>query len=187
MTYRERKEAKAAKRRDWAEGRREKATGELQQVEQMSQQIPLGQPILVGHHSERAHRNLLTNMDRKMGKGIEHSNMATHHDSVATNIEHQLDTSIYSDDTDAISQLKARIAEREAERTRIKVINSHAKKTGTLHGIDLTKAELKDIEMAALGGHDPRKGYPSYALTNLSANIRRDQQRLEKLQEERHD
>jgi hypothetical protein len=38
--------------------------------------IPMGQPILVGHHSERRHRRDLDRHDRNMRKAIEHSHNA---------------------------------------------------------------------------------------------------------------
>ena len=38
--------------------------------------IPFGQPILVGHHSERAHRKVLERADNAMRKGIEESKKA---------------------------------------------------------------------------------------------------------------
>jgi hypothetical protein len=38
--------------------------------------IPMGQPILVGHHSERRHRRDLDRHDRNMCKAIEHSHNA---------------------------------------------------------------------------------------------------------------
>jgi len=39
-------------------------------------QIPLGQPILVGHHSEARHRRDLARHDRNMGRAIEHADNA---------------------------------------------------------------------------------------------------------------
>ena len=65
-TYRERRERRAARREEWAEGREAKAGREFAQVKQTADAIPLGQPILVGHHSEkRARRD-----QKKIRRGV---------------------------------------------------------------------------------------------------------------------
>ena len=45
--------------------------------------IPLGQPILVGHHSERAHRKVLERADNAMRKSIEEDKKAEDYESRA--------------------------------------------------------------------------------------------------------
>ena len=56
MTKRERLERKLQKRRQWAAARRDAATQRFAAADAAVVHIPLGQPILVGHHSEKAHR-----------------------------------------------------------------------------------------------------------------------------------
>ena len=46
--------------------------------------IPLGQPILVGHHSERSHRAALNRIDQRMRRSIEEDAKATHYQRAAT-------------------------------------------------------------------------------------------------------
>lgn len=41
----------------------------------------MGQPILVGHHSERAHRNAIDKSWNALGKSVEYSNKAADHES----------------------------------------------------------------------------------------------------------
>lgn len=43
--------------------------------------IPMGQPILVGHHSEKAHRSVLDKSWNAMGKSVEFSNKAESYES----------------------------------------------------------------------------------------------------------
>ena len=58
MTTREKMERKAARREEWAESRREAASAAFSSARETASNIPLGQPILVGHHSERRMRGL---------------------------------------------------------------------------------------------------------------------------------
>ena len=45
--------------------------------------IPFGQPIMVGHHSERAHRNALDRSRNQMGKSVEYADKAQGYESKA--------------------------------------------------------------------------------------------------------
>ena len=182
---RERLENRMNQRDDWAASREVKRADALaaSDIREEKSGIPFGQPILVGHHSERRHRKILERADRKMDEAHTHSQMVQRHESAAANIEAQLDRSIYQDDTDAAEKLLERIAEREAQRDRMKAINTYARKHKTLEGLDLTDRENKDLAASKWGGHDPdTRGYPGYALTNLGGNIRRDRERLENIE-----
>ena len=116
MTRRERKESRLARRKEWAEKRDQKATDAYETTDKLASQIPMGQPILVNHHSEKKHRNHLKKIDNTMRKSVESSDMAKHHRSKAAGIAEQLDNSIFSDDTDVVERLEVRIAERKAQR-----------------------------------------------------------------------
>lgn len=118
MTTRERRERRAERRRDWAEGREAKADAAHQAAHDATAAIPFGQPILVGHHSESKHRRAVQRGQRQASKAVEHSDMAQRHRQAAETIERQLDQSIYDDDPDAIERLSARIerAGRKASR-----------------------------------------------------------------------
>lgn len=107
MTRRERMEAKVERRREWAEGRRAKASGLLARNEPLRGDWAFNtQP---GHIPERA--RVIAREDR----AIEHHDMAVHHESRADGLERQLETSIYSDDTDAAGQCEAKAAALDAE------------------------------------------------------------------------
>ncbi len=112
MTRRERLEARADKRDDWAASRITKrntafSAGDLREEKSG---IPFGQPVLVGHHSERRHRRALERADAAISRGVEHHKMAEHHSSAAEGIRRQLDHSIFSDDENAIEALEAKAA-----------------------------------------------------------------------------
>ena len=73
--------------------------------------LPLGQPILIGHHSERCHRALIARSDRHMEKSHELIQKAAY---LEEKLEGVGKGGISSDAPDAIDLLKARLAELEA-------------------------------------------------------------------------
>ena len=201
MTYRERRENRAARRREWAEKRAAKSVGAFKSASALADNIPLGQPILVGHHSEKRARRDQDRIHNGMRKGIEHNDMAKKHAGAAVEIERQLDNSIYNDDHDRDEKLREKLAGLERQRDRRKVINSWFRENAKNFGIEsldsykvidtsrladlyeaakrileLTDSEVKDL-LSSLQ-HSQRIGYPSYALTNLSGNISRTRKRL---------
>jgi len=181
MTRRSRLESKLQKRLQWADSREASATQKINEAVNMTKVIPMGQPILVGHHSEKGHRRLLEKSDNKMRSGIEDHDMAQHHKLKAAGLEAQLDSTIFSDDEDEVDRLEAKIAELNAERERWKAYNTSCRKGAP--NLDLLDAHQRaDIESVArvcaysLGKNGQ---CPSYKLQNLGANIRRYEQRLE--------
>ena len=189
MTRRERMERRAERRLDWAEGREKKAVASNKASSDLLSGIPFGQPILIGHHSEKRHRRTLERSQNHMSKSIEHSDMADHHRSKAAGIQSQLDNSIFSDDADAIEQLKARIEGREKERAMNnavnKIIRKKPKNEKTPEKIEaLAVLGIKEVIAVKLFEPDfcGRIGIPSYVNQNLSGNINRDKKRLAELE-----
>ena len=187
MTQRERKEAKIEKRMEWAESRDRKANAAFEGVRKIADNIPLGQPILVGHHSQKRAVRDQERMQSGMSRGVESANMADHHREVADGIEHQLDTTIFSDDPDAIDALTAKAARIEAERDRCKMINSAYRKLDgdiTERLTTLVKSGvMTDSEAMAVGRMFSlcpyeKQPYPSYHLTNLGATARNARERI---------
>jgi len=176
MTTRERKERRIEQRGEWADRRRAESDAAFQRARDIGDSIPLGQPILVGHHSEKHHRAEIARMDGAMRRGVENSRMVEHHAERAEGIQHQLDTSIYSDDPDALEALDAKIAGLEAQRDRMKAINKEIRKgAGWNDRLTLSDDEKTDLETSAK--YSGTVGYPAYALTNIGATIRTAQKR----------
>lgn len=181
MTRRERLEAKAAKRTEWAakaEGRAARRFAAADPSEAATG-IPFGQPILVGHHSERRHRAAVDRIARNMSKGIEESDLAQHHARCADGLAAQLETSIYSDDHDAVERLDERRTELEQERDWMKSANAHYKKHKSLdtwEGPERMKRDgLSTMRVQAYYGCP----FPPYSLTNIGARIRAAKKRAE--------
>lgn len=185
MTYRERRLAKAERLSTWADKRRAKSDASFKTARTIADGIPLGQPILIGHHSERRHRRDVARIDNGMRRGIEHERKAGDMESRAANIIAAADSAIYSDDPDAIDALKAKLARLEAERDRIKEINRMIRKRGLIACLpDLTPAEQKELTTTArlCPYHQVEtRGYPAYHSSNLSGNITRTRKRIASL------
>ena len=69
--------------------------------------IPLGQPILVGHHSEKRHRRDLKRIDEYFAKAKEHHDKAEYFRRRAAAAESNV--IIFSDDPDATEKLVDKI------------------------------------------------------------------------------
>jgi hypothetical protein len=182
-TRRERLEAKLEKRAEWAEKARARSEARLSTASDMASVIPFGQPILVGHHSEKRDRNYRGRIDANFRKGFEEANLAKHHDEKADGLEAQLDSSVFSDDHDAIAQLEARIAEREAKRDQMKLVNKLYRKGDAAGlaalGLDIEHLRTKLAEAGPYWGGAP---HLPYEMSNLGATIRNDKKRIEDIQ-----
>jgi hypothetical protein len=172
MTYRDRRERKANRLRDYAERReaRQDTLSDAARGDEATTGIPFGQPILVGHHSERRHRAAIARMDRAMGASVENSRKAAAMRARADEIERQADRAIYDDDPDAIERLQAKLAKLEAKRERMKTTNAAYRKEH--------RAELKAMSAYERGQAVP---FPSYAISNLGGVIATTRQRIERL------
>lgn len=171
LTYRERRERKAERLREWAEKRDAKASAAYESADQIASMIPFGQPILVGHHSEGRHRRNVERIDNGMRRSVENSRKAEEMRSRANNIERAAKQAIYSDDADAIERLTEKLATMEAQREAMKARNAEYRKSH--------KAELKAITSSYM--RNRALPHPSYELQNLSGNISRCRARLAQL------
>lgn len=176
MTRRERAEARLERRREWAAGRTAKAEAGFAAVNKLSDSIPFGQPILVGHHSERHARRDADRIHNGMSKACESQNMAEHHESKAAGIERQLATTIFSDDPDAVEAIKAKVAAGRAKIERMKAANKAWRKSGVAGLVALgwsqPEADACAARIATAYSWE-KQPYAGYELTNLGGNMRR--------------
>ena len=157
--------------------------------------IPFGQPVLVGHHSERRHRAAIERADNAMRKSIEESNRAR---DLAAKAAAVGTGGISADDPDAIQKLTAEISEAKALQDFMRAANAHIRKavkagvTGEAHeGFPAYLAALQALRPSFKAGTAAkllapdfcgRIGFADYQLTNNGANIRRMEKRLAQLQ-----
>ena len=176
-------EAKRQARIDRHESRAEKARRLASQIEASAHKrasaIPFGQPILIGHHSERGDRNYRGRITRDFERTMRLRAYADACDRKAIAAESH--RAIFSDDPAASEKLRAKLAEREQQQGHMKKLNTAWRKAGKQGLLDcgLTDAQtahvVQGIERAYSWEKQP---YPSYALTNNNAEIRRLKQRL---------
>lgn len=164
----------------------EKASEDLyKQAKDMADVIPLGQPILVGHHSEKSDRNYRGRIESKFSKAFEANDKAKYYrERVETLLN---DNSISSDDPNAIDKLKEKLEKLETIQEIMKDANKIVKRTrGTKEEkIEELKA-LGFAESTAAKLFEPdwigRVGFPSYRITNNGANMRRVKDRIAHLE-----
>ncbi|HEY9278939.1 MAG TPA: DUF3560 domain-containing protein [Eoetvoesiella sp.] len=154
------------------------------QARQMGEGIPFGQPILVGHHSEGRDRNYRQRIHNTFGKAFDLEEKADHYAQKAAAVG---EGGISSDDPDAIKKLMYQVEQLTANQERMKKINLVIRKhkdnpEGQRHA--LLELGLLDgnVQQLVTPDYAGRVGFPSYALTNNNANIRRIQLRIKQLQ-----
>lgn len=79
----ERAKAKADRYNTWAGSAEKKSDQYYKTSHSIVEHIPLGQPILVGHHSEKRHRRDLEKSWNAMGKSVEFDKKAKAHEDKA--------------------------------------------------------------------------------------------------------
>ena len=112
----ERQRTRAGKLRAGAEAAHSKAKA-------IGDMIPMGQPILVGHHSQRRHERDLGKIDKAMGKTVELTRAA---EALERRVCDRAERShaVSSDDPEAVTKLKAKLEEAEKGRTRMRDANA---------------------------------------------------------------
>jgi hypothetical protein len=175
-------EAKQEARRERLEDRSHKLTieaGDLYgRARSMADIIPFGQPILVGHHSEGRDRNYRGRIHGTFAKAFAAQNKAQ---ELARRAESVGSGGISSDDQDAITKLRDKIATLEALQERMKTANKAVKKKDR---VALAKQDFTEEQIDGLFTPDfcGRVGFASFEITNNGANIRRMKERIEHLE-----
>ncbi len=145
-----------------------------------------GQPVLIGHHSEKRHRRDIERMGNNLHKGCEAHNEAENLERRAASVG---SAGISSDDPEAVQKLRAKLESMTGGRDHMKAINASWRKHGkprpdnaeawakvaqTL-GFDVASVRL-DMARDCL----ERAPY-TYAITNIGSEIRRLEQRIKDL------
>ncbi len=88
-TYRQEKADRKADRIDeWADKAEARGNALCNESRDMASVIPMGQPILVGHHSEKRDRRYRERIGNKMDRSIEESKKAERHRDRAAGLRH---------------------------------------------------------------------------------------------------
>ena len=116
--YEERRERRIERYKIASEKARKEAEARSNSNAQRILMMTPGQPILVGHHSEKAHRRLINRAHNDIRKSIELSKKSDYYEKRAENVENS--KAIYNDDPNAIAKLKDKLERLEEERNSIK-------------------------------------------------------------------
>lgn len=148
------------------------------EAQRMADAIPMGQPILVGHYSERADRAFRDRIDRKHHKAVELDNKAEYYRQKAESVG---SGGISGLDPDAVAKLEKELEKRTQAQERMKAANRVVR----LKDIEKGDAKLREMGYTDSNISELRKpdfcgriGYPDYMLQNNNANIRRIKERI---------
>jgi hypothetical protein len=205
-------------RQEKFERRAERAAAEAERARKthrgITENIPLGQPILVGHHSEKRHRRDVERAERAMRKEYEAQQRAAHYQQRASTERR----GISSDDPEALVQLREKVERLESQREAIKTANKVWRRVikkipipgdSEADRVNELTAERREAlsEGLAREGFDDQSiqrvlaaqihvfkfspgsdlnspPFPKYELTNLGARIRTAKKRAERLEAE---
>ena len=179
--YEQKQEERRERLLDAADKAEREGDQRLKQAKDMSSVIPFGQPILVGHHSEKRDRNYRNRIRTNFSKGIEAKEKAEKLRDRAASVGKG---GVSSDDPDAIQKLTEKLEKLEKQQELYKAINKALKRADKT-GDDTPLRELGLSEQTIAGLKEPdfagRRGIPSYVLTNNNSNMRRIRERIEVL------
>lgn len=178
--YEARKQAKIERYEDRARDAQSNANALHDRARQMADVIPFGQPILIGHHSEKRDRAYRGRIENTFRKAFEEQDKAAYYarraEAAASN------RAIFSDDPSAAEKLSDKIARLEKQQELMRAANKAIRKGDdeALRDLGFDDARITLLKQPDFCG---RIGFADYQLTNNSANIRRLKQRLERVSE----
>lgn len=176
--YQERRETRIDRFEQRAASAQAESAAASHAAHEIMQHIPPGQPILVGHHSERHHRRDLDKIDRNMHKSIEASEKAAYYASRAASAASN--TAISGDDPDALDKLETKLSKLQAAQEEDKALNAYYRKNKTVKGfpsISDDEAARADKELSEMR-EGIRRPVPAWQLSNRNAEINRLKNRI---------
>jgi hypothetical protein len=182
--YEERKQNRIERMKELSEKNKQLSLQFWKSSHKIIDMIPMGQPILVGHHSEKRHRRDLERSDSYIRKSIEADEKAKHYTSRVAHAESNRDIS--SDDPQAIEKLKEKIKALEEAQEMMKKVNSiHAKflkNPAILETADLSDKMKEIIQNYKPGYSWEKHPFAPFQISNNNANITRNKKRLAELE-----
>jgi hypothetical protein len=176
--YEARQEARRARLERAAARATEESAAAHKRSHDMMAAIPMGQPILLNHHSEGRDRRYRDRAWNLLGKAVHASERAAEYASRAAAVG---TAGISSDDPEAVDKLREKLAGLEAEQARDKTINKLVRRKDipglvALGMSEATAAKLLEPDFCG------RIGIPAYVGANRNGNMRRILQRIAHLE-----
>lgn len=141
------RESRATRLAERAEKASLESTQAYTQAKAMAEAIPLGQPILIGHHSEKGDRAYRAKYNRRHEKSFEllkkSEELERRAEASANN------TAIYADALDPVAELDARLAALQARREAIKARPHQSFELSNL-GANIRRLEKRREQLAAM-------------------------------------
>jgi hypothetical protein len=178
--YEQRQEERRERLQERADKHAAKGDQLYQRAHSMAEVIPFGQPILVGHHSEKRDRNYRERIHNTFGKAFGEMDYAKDLKQRADAVG---SAGVSSDDPDAVAKLTEQVEELEAAHALMKRCNEEYRKVGTaaLEALPPVLLERAKRYMEHWPG-GARVPFPN--LAGSSTNIRRVKERIELLRRE---
>lgn len=182
--YEEKRQARIDRLNEAADRAEKRASDTYDSARKMSEAIPFGQPIIVGHHSERSDRNYRKRINDKFELAFREQGKADELREKAQAAENN--TAISSDDPEAIQKLKDKLLGLAESWSIMRAANEYYKRNGTCigcYGISDETAEKLDNKAKE---NYKKKPFSDYEFTKNYQKMRRIKLRiwgLEKLRE----
>lgn len=180
--FEERKQNRKDHAKEQAAKNEQKSEQLYNHAKKMASVIPFGQPILVGHHSEKRDRNYRNKIHNTFGKAFEAQDKAQYYEEKAATIESN--TAIFSDDPQAIDKLKAKLKSLQDSQEFMKATNRFIKKKDKDGFLKLPFATEEMWQTLNTPNVMKQIGFASYSLQNNNANISRVKKRIEFLEKQ---
>lgn len=174
--YEERRTARIERQKTRAERLRRVAEAKYARAREISDYIPMGQPILVGHHSERKHRRDIARIESGYRQSFEAQKQAEDLERRAASAERS--TAVSSDDPNAVERLREKLAEAERHLERLHAANKVIRRNGKTSEI-IALLGPQAIDRLSILHSMGQKTYPT---TNAAADIRRIKARIAELE-----
>jgi prefoldin subunit 5 len=174
--YEERKERRISRYEENAKKANSESEVLFGKAHEMASIIPFGQPILVGHHSEGADRSYRKRIENTQRKSFEAAEKAAYYqDKAGTAASNR---AISGDNPEAVKLYQEKLKKLEAAQERMKAINkAFAKGDNALKAMGFTDEQIAKMK-SDMPSYE-RKPYPTWALSNNNAEIRRVKEKLE--------
>ena len=174
--YEEKQEARKERYLQKATAAQQQSSNLFKRADDMASVIPFGQPIVCNSNAQRD-RNYRAKIGSTMDRCIQANKKADYYTEKAANIG---TGGISSDDPGAIKKLTEKLNRLQAMQEEMKASNKAIRKNdqNALQELGYSEEGIKELFTPDFCG---RIGFPSYALQNNNAEIRRLKQRIESL------
>jgi hypothetical protein len=175
--YQDRQEERKSRLEERAQNAELKAASLYTQAKDMASVIPFGQPILVGHHSEKRDRRYRGRIENTFKKSCQALDNAEH---LQRRAERAGTGGIASNDPEALVKLNKKLQGLIQSQETMKLVNKQFRAGGWSAITAVNKNQIKILK-DGFQSYDSQP-FPSYSLQNNNAQIRRLKKRIQSLE-----